>query len=141
MTPTHTVVADQNGDISLPDLRNIICDLNPGDAEKDDGETVEVSGLSPKSLEDTMELVNDLRDMGYYLWTSFPEDEDKGTITIGAEIDTFTVVITATNLLKARADQTITNQEWEDLAEAVENETGEYTEWRTPDEIRDFVSA
>jgi hypothetical protein len=136
MTPTRTVVADQNGDISLPDLRNIITSLNPGDADANNGETVEVSGLSHKSLEDTMELVNDLRDAGHDLWTSFPEDEDEGALTIGAEIDTCTVVIAATALMKARANQMVTDAEWEELAQAMEIEAGEFVEWRTPEEIR-----
>jgi hypothetical protein len=40
----------------------------------------------------------------------------------------------AINLLEARANQMVTAEEWEALAQAVMEENGQYIEWRTADE-------
>jgi hypothetical protein len=37
----------------------------------------------------------------------------------------------AIDLLEARANQMVTETEWEALAQAVKEETGQYVEWRT----------
>ena len=41
----------------------------------------------------------------------------------------------ATQLLEARAVMQLTEDEWEALAQAVKDETGEYIQWRTDDEL------
>jgi hypothetical protein len=41
----------------------------------------------------------------------------------------------AINLLEARANQMVTAEEWEALAQAVKEETGQYVEWRNWDEL------
>ena len=45
-------------------------------------------------------------------------------------------VTAAINLLEALATQMVTETEWEALAQAVEEETGQYVEWRNWDELR-----
>ncbi len=42
----------------------------------------------------------------------------------------------ATKLLEARADMMVTAEEWEALALAVNEESGQYVQWRTPDELK-----
>jgi hypothetical protein len=46
------------------------------------------------------------------------------------------LITAAINLLEARAVQMITEAEWEALAQAVKEETGQYIEWRTGDELK-----
>lgn len=46
------------------------------------------------------------------------------------------LVIAAVNLLEARANQMVTEDEWEGLAQAVKQETEEYVQWRTADEMK-----
>ena len=41
----------------------------------------------------------------------------------------------AVKLLEARSLQMVTEEEWEALAQAVKEETGEYVQWRTYDEL------
>jgi hypothetical protein len=41
----------------------------------------------------------------------------------------------ATQLLEARAVTQLTEDEWEALAQAVKDETGQYIQWRTDDEL------
>ncbi len=41
----------------------------------------------------------------------------------------------AINLLEARANQMLTETEWEALAQAVKEATGQQVEWRTYDEL------
>ena len=41
----------------------------------------------------------------------------------------------ATQLLEARAVMQLTEDEWEALAQAVKDETGQYIQWRTDDEL------
>lgn len=47
------------------------------------------------------------------------------------------VVTAAIRLLEARADNMVTAEEWQNLAAAVESETGEQVEWRMGDELKD----
>ena len=47
------------------------------------------------------------------------------------------VVQTAIALMEARNVGMVTSEEWENLAKAVEAESGEKVEWRTDDEIED----
>jgi hypothetical protein len=42
----------------------------------------------------------------------------------------------AINLLEARANQMVTETEWEALAQAVKKETGQYVQWRNWDELK-----
>lgn len=44
------------------------------------------------------------------------------------------LVTAAISLLEARANQMVTAEEWEALAQAVKEENGQYVEWRTADE-------
>jgi hypothetical protein len=46
------------------------------------------------------------------------------------------LITSAINLLEARAVQMITQAEWEALAQALKEETGQYVEWRTGDELK-----
>ncbi len=46
------------------------------------------------------------------------------------------LVTAAINLLEARAIQMLTETEWEALAQAVWEETGQYVQWRTWDELK-----
>ena len=41
----------------------------------------------------------------------------------------------ATQLLEARAVMQLTEDEWEALAQAVKDETGQYIQWRIDDEL------
>jgi hypothetical protein len=45
------------------------------------------------------------------------------------------LVTAAINLLEARANQQLTETEWEALARAVKEETGQWVEWRNWDEL------
>jgi hypothetical protein len=47
-----------------------------------------------------------------------------------------TLATAAINLLEARANQMVTAAEWEALAQAVEETTGQYIQWRTWDELK-----
>lgn len=46
------------------------------------------------------------------------------------------LITAAINLLEARAIQMIVETEWEALAQGVKEETGQYVEWRTGDELK-----
>ena len=45
------------------------------------------------------------------------------------------LVTSAVKILEARSMQMVTEDEWEGLAQAVKEETGEYVQWRTYDEL------
>ena len=45
------------------------------------------------------------------------------------------LVTAAIKLLEAHSDQMVTEDEWEALAQAVKEETGEYVQWRTYDQL------
>ena len=46
------------------------------------------------------------------------------------------LAVAVANLLMARADGMVTREEWENLAKALQKETGETVEYRTRDELR-----
>ncbi len=45
------------------------------------------------------------------------------------------LVTAAVKLLEARSNQMVTEEEWEAVAQALKEETGEYVQWRTYDEL------
>ena len=45
------------------------------------------------------------------------------------------LVTAAVKLLEARSNQMVTEEEWEALAQAVKEETDQYVQWRTYDEL------
>jgi len=55
----------------------------------------------------------------------------------GRNVPKYFVTNEAIALLEARNIQMVTSEEWENLAKAVEAESGEQIEWRTHDEIDD----
>ena len=52
-----------------------------------------------------------------------------------ATVMTNELLTAATQLLEARAVTQLTEDEWEALAQAVKDETGQYIQWRTDDEL------
>jgi hypothetical protein len=51
------------------------------------------------------------------------------------------LVTAAISLLEARENMMVTEDEWEALAQAVKEETGQYVQWRTADELEDKLEA